>query len=148
MNKYTTLEQSKKLAEVWKDAETEKVWVTWEGLNQLFYRIKEEGGGNVLVGDLQGVIYSVAYDEVIPAFQISDILERLPAEVEEDEYFTYTLEISKYKEGDKIMYLAFYDDAECGALGDFQSRHESLLTALVDLTLWLHEQKYIGGQNG
>lgn len=145
MNKYTDLNQSKKLAEVWKDAETGLIhfehydygWVTGEVTTK---SEKDYWDDVRFCGEDCGDYKKV---DCFPAFSISDILERLPAEVE-GLGFAYLLTITKSVNNYMVRYQ--------GLTRSLQNKYfsnESLLTALVDLTLWLHEQKYIGeGQNG
>lgn len=131
MNKYTDLIQSKKLAEVFPGFRSDYGYVYSAGRDgdkwsELQY-VKEL----ILPCSMEyGIIY---------AWNLSDILERLPAEIEGVYILTITKSLSdymvRYRNSKKCLCNEMFTDA-------------SLLTALVDLTLWLHEQKYIGGQNG
>lgn len=126
MTNYTTLEQSKALYAIFGDVETEKVWA----------QINPTMNGHwELIGN-------AGVKTQIPAHTLSTLLDRLPAEIKEKGvlYFLMMLKL------DKDKYIVQYFSGALKKTLVLFNEGEPLLAALVNLTQWLHENKYLEGK--
>ena len=127
MNKYTDLEQSKELYKIFPNASTGRWWEEWP-----------DGKCEIC----QDINLAFKDSKLYPQHSLHSILELLPEEITKDRYDSnivdnYVLRMGKrsaWYEWDANSYI--YLDKITFSAND-------LLTALVDLSKWLHINQYI-----